>query len=267
MQQQTQEEIIKKMKHSEFCRLIEGGSITDFKPFIATKNTAFREEIAKTGQCIDELLAYNEPSVIEILIDYGFATEYYEEWKTYPDNRVRSALARRGLWPEVFIQDNKWQVRMETIRKHPDLMHHGLNRSHCEWYAVRDIIERDPNVTLDDLNAFLSAKHTNEVSEIAKKAYTLKKASLELPEQPILFQTMSSADLYRMDNPLWARSLKISEIQRLYHVLFYESGENDQTEWSNAFTMVIDQLLIHNNDFSQMKQIVQKQLEKNNEKN
>ncbi|MCP6390983.1 hypothetical protein NL487_29085, partial [Klebsiella pneumoniae] len=76
---------------------------------------------------------------------------------------------------------------METIRKHPDLMHHGLNRSHCEWYAVRDIIERDPNVTLDDLNAFLSAKHTNEVSEIAKKAYTLKKASLELPEQPILF--------------------------------------------------------------------------------
>lgn len=78
---------------------------------------------------------------------------------------------------------------------------------------------------------------------------------------------MSSADLYRMDNPLWARSLKISEIQRLYHVLFYESGENDQTEWSNAFTMVIDQLLIHNNDFSQMKQIVQKQLEKNNEKN
>ena len=59
MAQQTQEEIIKKMKHSEFCRLIEGGSITDFKPFIATKNTAFREEIAKTGQCIDELLAYN----------------------------------------------------------------------------------------------------------------------------------------------------------------------------------------------------------------
>lgn len=53
----------------------------------------------------------------------------------------------------------------------------------------------------------------------------------------------------------------------MYHVLFYESGENDQTEWSNAFTMVIDQLLIHNNDFSQMKQIVQKQLEKNNEKN
>jgi hypothetical protein len=262
MQQQTQEEIIKKMKHSEFCRLIEGGSITDFKPFIATKNTAFREEIAKTGQCIDELLAYNEPSVIEVLIDNGFATEHYDEWKTYSDARVRAALARRGLWPELFIQDTKWQVRMETIRKNPELMHHGLNRSVCEWQAVRNIIESNPNVTLDDLNAFLSAKHNNESSEIDKKAYTIKKASLELPEQPILFQTMSSADLYRMNNPLWARSLKISDIISLYKILHCEYRENDKTEWSNAFTMVIDQLIIHIDDFSQMRQIVQKQLEK-----
>lgn len=52
--------------------------------------------MAERGIEVDALVAKGEPSVIEVLISNGYATEHYEKWKTHPDSRVRGELARQG---------------------------------------------------------------------------------------------------------------------------------------------------------------------------
>lgn len=112
---------------------------------------AFRELIASKGQHIDELLTYKEPDVMVELIKNGYASEHYEEWKTHKDKRVREALAQQGFWPEDFIEDENRDVRAGVVMAHPEMMRHVQN-SEPEWENVKDIIENDPNVTVEDMD-------------------------------------------------------------------------------------------------------------------
>lgn len=143
-----------KLQYKEFKHKVENGSITDLQPYISYSG-AFRVLIASKGQHIEELLAYEEPDVMVELIKNGTATEHYEEWKTHKDKRVREALAQQGFWPEVFIEDENRDVRAGVVSTHPEMMRRVQN-SEPEWEAVKDIIENDANVTIEDMDFFLS---------------------------------------------------------------------------------------------------------------
>ena len=69
---------------------------------LAKTNKQQRIQMASKGENIEALIAKNEPEVIAKLIDYQYAKEHYEEWKTHEHGAVRYALACLGIFPETF---------------------------------------------------------------------------------------------------------------------------------------------------------------------
>lgn len=206
-----------KLQYREFERKVDNGSITDLKPYISYSG-AFRVLIASKGQHIEELLTYKEPDVMVALIENGYASEHYEEWKNHKDKRVRAALAQQGFWPEVFIEDENRDVRAGVVMAHPELMKRVQN-SGPEWDTVKDIVENNPNVTVEDMDFFLSLPphggydwKTNK--DFYKEVYDVKRTALQTTANT-LEATMKVADLYKIGNPLWARGLTITQIRNL----------------------------------------------------
>lgn len=60
---------------------------------LANTNKRQRILMASKGENIEALIAKNEPEVIAKLIDYQYAKEHYEEWKSHEHGDVRYALA------------------------------------------------------------------------------------------------------------------------------------------------------------------------------
>ena len=131
---------------------------------------------------------------------------------------MREALARRGFWPEVFIEDENRDVRAGVIMAHPEMMRRVQN-SEPEWDAVKDIIENDANVTIEDLDFFLSLPphggyEWKANKDFYKEVYDVKRTALQTTANT-LEATMKVVDLYKIGNPLWARGLTITQIRSL----------------------------------------------------
>lgn len=230
-----------KLQYKEFKHKVENGSITDLQPYISYSG-AFRVLIASKGQHIEELLAYEEPDVMVELIKNGTATEHYEEWKTHKDKRVREALAQQGFWPEVFIEDENRDVRAGVVSTHPEMMRRVQN-SEPEWEAVKDIIENDANVTIEDMDFFLSLPQHGGYDwkankDFNKEVYSIKQTALQTTANT-LEATMKVADLYKIGSPLWARGLTIEQIRNLLSARnCAQTAHQEQT-----FVEVFDKLL------------------------
>lgn len=230
-----------KLQYKEFKHKVENGTITNLKPYISYSG-AFRVLIASKGQHIDELLTYKEPDVMVELIKNGYASEHYEEWKTHKDKRVREALAQQGFWPEVFIEDENRDVRAGVVMAHPELMRRVQN-SEPEWEAVKDIIENDANVTIEDLDFFLSLPQHGGYDwkankDFYKEVYNVKRTTLQTTANT-LEATMKVVDLYKIGNPLWARGLTITQIRNLLSArICAQTAQQEQT-----FIEVFDELL------------------------
>lgn len=254
---------MEKIEYREFRRQVANGTITDFKPYIPMSRR-IREYIASTGQYIDELYQYNEPGVFVAFIENGHASEYYETFKHFRDKHVREALAKRGFWPEEFIKDGHQDVRAATALAHPEYMRQ-LQRSTPEWNAVKKIVESDPNVTLDDLNfflslpartkggtyegmrnmeSFLSDERDDEDPNGTRFAYRQK--ALAMKYSPSLVEkTMTPHELYKIDSPAWVDGLSIEQIRNLYA---YRKQATDNNKL-DTFEQHFDQILEHTHNF------------------
>ena len=250
-----------KIQYRDFERQAENSTITDFKPYIGISGK-FREYIASTGQYINELMAYNEPAVITVLIDKGYIRDRYEDLKNHADKRVREALAERGLWPDEFIKDPNRDVRAAVIRAHPKYMKQVQN-SNSEWYEVKHVVESDPNVNLEDLDFFLSLpkherdykgidsleaitkdeRHDTELTTI-RLAYR-QKARAIAQEMSVLEKTMTPVELYKVGNPAWVRGLSITQIKNMNRLYRYA----DRYDVLDGFERHFDQLLAKSHDF------------------
>ena len=250
-----------KIQYRDFERQAENGTITDFKPYIGISGK-FREYIASTGQYINELMAYNEPAVITVLIDKGYIPEHYEALKTHTDKRIRAALAERGLWSDEFIKDPNRDVRAAVVSAHPKYMKQVQN-SNSEWHVVKHIVENDPNVNLEDLDFFLSLpKHERDYKGIdSLKAITKderpdtelttirlayrQKAQALVQELSVLEKTMTPVELYKTGNPAWVRGLSITQIQNMNK--FYRRA--DRYGVLDGFESHFEQLLATSHNF------------------
>lgn len=226
-----------KLQYKEFKHRVNNGSITDLKPYISYSGS-FRVLIASKGQHIEELLTYQEPDVMVELINNGYASEHYEEWKTHKDKRVREALAQQGFWPEDFVEDENRDVRAGVILAHPEMMRRVQN-SEPEWEAVKDIIENDANVTIDDLDFFLSLPPHGGYEWKANKGfheevYNIKRTALQTTANT-LEATMKVADLYKIGNPLWARGLTIEQIRNLLSARICTQKAHQEQTFIDAF--------------------------------
>ena len=249
--------------YREFRRQVANGIITDLKPYIPVSGR-IREYIASTGQYIKELFQYNETGVFVAFIENGHASEYYETFKHFRDKRIREALAKKGFWPEEFIKDGHQDVRAATALAHPEYMRQ-LQRSTSEWNAIKKIVESDPNVTLDDLNFFLSLPERAKGStyegmrdvesslvegrddqESNGTRFAYKQKARAIKYSPSLVEkTMAPHELYKLGSPAWADGLSIEQIRNLY-AYRKQAVDNNKLD---TFDQYFDQILAHAHSF------------------
>ena len=139
---------------------------------LAKTNKRQRILMASKGENIEALIAKNEPEVIAKLIDYQYAKEHYEEWKTHEHGDVRYALACLGLFPETFINDKNPKVREAVVRHHNEYCGQLLARNkkrHWEFVCATINTKTD----LKYVKAFLDAKVPKGVNKDKLRAIRL----------------------------------------------------------------------------------------------
>lgn len=200
---------------------------------LAKTNKQQRIQMASKGENIEALIAKNEPEVIAKLIDYQYAKEHYDEWKTHEHGDVRYALACLGLFPETFINDKNPKVREAVVRHHNEYCGQLLARNKKRhWEFVCAII--NTKTDLKCVKEFLEAKVPKAVNKDKLRAIRLYYAT-KTTEPTMIEKTMTPVQLFQINSPFWVVGLTISHIQNIQDL--YPRVESD------AFFKYFDQLL------------------------
>lgn len=202
------------------------------------KSKQDRIYMAKHGLYVDELIALNDPRLLIELIRHSHAQEHYDAWKTHKDGEVRQALAKAGYFPHHFIRDKNKGVREAVLTKHPEYCGVLLNRSNRgHWEHIAQMI--DKNWSLKDIKTFLDAP-------IPKGAYSSRLTAIRAYYQagttvPTLIEkTMTPAQLFKSESPLWAHEQTIYYIQQVQEL--YDRIKHDKQK-TNEFYKLFDDLL------------------------
>ena len=191
--------------------------------------------MAERGIEVDALIAKGEPSVIEVLISNDYATEHYEKWKTHPDSRVRSELARQGYWPDFFIKDKKPEVRNSVASAYHEYIPQILNRTMSEWYCALHLIEHNLNMPIEILKLFLDARE----SQKSLHGYDVKPIQLRydalLKKTTLLESTMTPYDLFITHNPLWVNGVPSDVVSKILDGHHLAEKNNEMKLFKSAF--------------------------------
>ena len=198
------------LKLSEFKEGVKNNTITNYEEYLYGVDTwEHREYMAVKGIYVDELVKLNEPGIIRRLIMSGHGTEYYEEWKTHPDWEIRKEIAENGYYPDEFMKDKNDKVRIAVFDANPtyenleiliqDVRMHELIMPRLYYWAY-----------INESMIQLMLKYV-DIEDSEKESV---KAKLQALKQPItaMTSTMTTEQLYLVNNPLWARNLTIEHI-------------------------------------------------------
>lgn len=148
--------------------------------------------------------------------------EMYEEWAQHPNEGVRYALAEQGHFPDTFINDKSPEVRMETVKAHPEYITKLLRQKKNVRVVAQLLMEEVyPDIEvlkqhIEDLKTFEPHYFRKDV-ELKLMALTKEPTPLEL--------TMAPYQLYLAKSPLWALKLPPMEI---YNILWTEEKDVEQ---------------------------------------
>lgn len=204
---------------------------------LAKTNKQQRIQMASKGENIEALIAKNEPEVIAKLIDYQYAKEHYEEWKTHEHGAVRYALACLGIFPETFINDKNPKIREAVVRHHNEYCSQLLARNKKRhWEFVYAII--NTKTDLKYVKEFLDARVPKGVNKDKLRAIRLYYAA-KTTVPNMIEKTMSPAQLFQTNSPFWAVKLCSFEIEnflglekktgKLSEEMFKQTYETNQT--------------------------------------
>lgn len=227
------------MKLEKFIEKLDNGEIKDLKPYIEKEKLIILLEIAKRGLEIDYLLQRGELEVIRTLIQNGHALKYYNFWKHHSDKTIREDMAKQGLFRDEFIEDGKYEVRLAAAGYDPEYLIKLSNRTKANA-EYREITNRFCNIsqlTVEQLDFILQSEHKTYM----EKAYRLKRDGI-LKEPMVFEKTLTVAQLFELDNPLWTIGLSAGII---YDILGYykQATENG---WADQFSGLLDRIITNN---------------------
>ena len=206
----------------KFIKQLDEGKITDFQQCIAELPNEYIIELIKRGLAIDEIVKRGDPELIINIIRYGHGQEYYPYWKHNSDSRIRKALVSRGYALDEFINDKNCDIRIAVVDKDHKYAIQIMNRTKKEWDAVRDIINRQPNPSIELFQAYMASPN-GERYGYGRHGLTqgVLRFKLEgLQKEPTLMEkTMPIGTLIETENPLWTKGIGCSyilEIMNLY---------------------------------------------------
>lgn len=209
------------MDLNEFERQVLAGEITDFRPYFTKPYDKDQREqryiLAKNGVGTDRVSEIDGYNTIVDIIHEGLLPERYEEWKHHPRAGVRHALVDNGYFYDYFINDEDPYIRQRIIEKDLRL---GLGRldNDDDRDVVRRVLERQTNdeINLDILKAYLEATTEYGDTNIAFVYPNLKLKYDALTMVPTTIEkTMTPAQLYVSDSPLWAHNYTAEQIRRI----------------------------------------------------
>lgn len=168
-------------------------------------------------------------------IEAGRHQELYHEWAESGTWSVRYKLARKGYELDTLVHDKNEVIRDTAMMQHPEKVSEYLNSES----NMQQMYQRMLNLTYVD-SRILACQITYWIDE---KGYdsetdhnivsTLKTKKAAIEEVPSLIQTtMTPTDLYRMGSHLWAKDLRVQEID---NVLFYvDCGMNFEEAYNRG---------------------------------
>ena len=169
-----------------------------------------KQYIQKHPEQLDELIIDASPSYIAGLIQNGYAEKYYEQWKTDERPRIRAALARRGYYPDVFINDKEPYIRETVVAVYPEYCRQLLSRDKKKhWYFVNQQINETTD--LNYIKTFLDAPVPDKIDQTRLQAIRTMYAT-RTSAPTMIEKTMSPAQLFQTNSPFWAKGLTIRHI-------------------------------------------------------
>lgn len=175
----------------------------------------------KTVDITNENALTTDVDTIVDLIKNEQAQEYYDNWKTHENTSVRIALAKKGLFSEIFAKDKECEVRKAVIMGNQSYIPELMKRTIAEWYTCYHILVDMANPNPDVLKAFIEYKHKrcgNDITRKGKRRFRLKYESVT-KEPSTLERTMTPYALFIAKNPLWAREISINQITNVEELL------------------------------------------------
>lgn len=196
----------------EFEEAVINGQITNYRPYV--ENGTFNENRNRKQICIE----------------YGVAQELYPEWaqSNDSDNWIQELLAANGYCLDILSESEDEEV-LSAVLNH-DLNYALKNVMLTKYrHLVYDALMSAKNIPLEVLNNYLETKdYTDEDDpplELKRKAITHTPSTIE--------KTMTPAQLYITDNPLWALDFTGYDINKLFKCL------KNQPQTEEAFNTAI----------------------------
>lgn len=221
------------MNLKEFERRVLAGEITDFEPYFLEQYNSnqmeYRYILAKNGIETDRVATMDGYNTIVDIINEGLLPERYEEWKHHPRAGVRQALVDNGYFYNYFINDENPYIRRQIIEK--DLLL-GIQRldndEDRQIVQMRLLRKTNDELELDILKTYIDAEeeeYGDTEENLAYQALALKYDALTTVPSTIE-KTMTPAQLYASDSPLWALDQDPDKIkQMINHLRNYPKSE------------------------------------------
>lgn len=220
------------MDLKEFERQVLAGEITDFETYFKRQWDHDQREqryiLAKNGIETDRVAIIDGYNTIVDIIHEGLLPERYEEWKHYPRTGVRLALVDNGYFYDYFINDEDPYIRRQIIEKDLRLGIQRLDNDEDRNVIQTKLLGKTNNeLELDILKAYIDAEEEYGDTEenLAYQALALKYEALTAVPSTIE-KTMTPAQLYASDSPLWALDYDPDKIkQMINHLRNYPKNE------------------------------------------
>ena len=175
----------------------------------STKDRTLREIVDDV--CDDQLILD--------LIGYGLAYDHYEAWKEHPKESVRLSLATNGYFLDHYVHDIDDRIKYAAISKQPELMIELMaNPTDDELRFARDYLYDQWSPDVQHLKAYLDAAHVDDPKDYRTKALQTKYLA-DVVELDALAKTMTSAQLFAVNHPAWARGYEPEAIATIHDII------------------------------------------------
>ena len=185
----------------------------DWDKFLTDEtNWFYLYRMAKKEYGIDYLIKYDKVDALIHMIRCEKGQQYYEKLKNHKIYGVRVALAKKGYFPDEFIQDTNDYVKVAVIKKHPEYLDHVLHLQDFGSTITTAVIEYE-NIKYETLQTYKKNFVTKHFLPAYVNALDLKLAGLK--GQTALAKTMTVEQLFTIGNPAWTRPYSLNQIVRL----------------------------------------------------
>lgn len=233
-----------KKRLTELKQELEAGLPIDVDYYVQTGTNEIHAELIRNGLGIEQLLDTDGVEPIIELIRGGYAKERYEMLKEHTDSRVRIALAKEGLYPEIFANDKHDGVRGAVVVAHPEYFEQIIPNANTkalvavarEFYKQQHINAEHLRIYLERIKCFPQGLG---LSTGFIEALQLKHEAAVTPAS-VLLKTLNEVSLYKLGDVHWVSRLTPEMVKDILYLsnskLYFTDKEQFLRTWETMGT-------------------------------